>query len=311
MLIAIIVLSTILIFQTIIFFINKKNVSVRKDKNNENLLKKLELETISEVNHLKEIEKLKLELEENEKNLSLYKEKGLGPLKEYENEIQDQINRELERKELEAKKKYELLLQEEQLKWEEDKTALEDKRKSLTEEISDLESIAAAAIKSRIELHEKENFEEFHRIHIEDNEISQIQIILETINRIPGEKIKTAMNHLIFDYYYRNAIDDMIKRSCHGNRISGIYKITHIPSGKCYIGQSVDIANRWLTHCKRGSGIDNSVNNKLYPEMIKYGIYNFTFEIIEVVEDTDKLSKQEKYWSNYFGAKIFGYSIRN
>jgi hypothetical protein len=44
--------------------------------------------------------------------------------------------------------------------------------------------------------------------------------------------------------------------------------------------------------------------------MQKHGIYNFKFEIIEQVPET-KLSEREKYWSEYFGAKVFGYSIKN
>lgn len=31
-------------------------------------------------------------------------------------------------------------------------------------------------------------------------------------------------------------------------KMSGIYKITHKPSGMCYIGKSVDIFSRWSSH---------------------------------------------------------------
>jgi len=36
----------------------------------------------------------------------------------------------------------------------------------------------------------------------------------------------------------------------------GIYKITNINNGKVYIGQAVNIAERWRQHIKRGVGAD-------------------------------------------------------
>ena len=43
--------------------------------------------------------------------------------------------------------------------------------------------------------------------------------------------------------------------------------------------------------------------------MLKYGVENFTFEIIEECS-RDKLNSREDYWQEYFGAKEFGYSIK-
>lgn len=31
-------------------------------------------------------------------------------------------------------------------------------------------------------------------------------------------------------------------------RLSGVYQITHLPSGKFYIGESIDIYSRWASH---------------------------------------------------------------
>ena len=31
-------------------------------------------------------------------------------------------------------------------------------------------------------------------------------------------------------------------------RLSGVYQITHLPSGKFYIGESIDIFSRWASH---------------------------------------------------------------
>ncbi len=74
----------------------------------------------------------------------------------------------------------------------------------------------------------------------------------------------------------------------------GIYKITS-PSGKVYIGQSLDIENRWKgyndSRCKGQTRIYNSIQ--------KYGIENHTFETIEecLLED---LNRRERYWQDHY-----------
>lgn len=51
---------------------------------------------------------------------------------------------------------------------------------------------------------------------------------------------------------------------------------------KCYIGQSVDIANRLTQHCRCGCGIKTPKDNKLYAAMLKEGLDQFTFEVVEL-----------------------------
>jgi predicted GIY-YIG superfamily endonuclease len=48
---------------------------------------------------------------------------------------------------------------------------------------------------------------------------------------------------------------------------TGIYKITCLENGKCYVGQAVDAASRWKQHIKRGLGAEAPTRNKLYPAM--------------------------------------------
>jgi group I intron endonuclease len=79
--------------------------------------------------------------------------------------------------------------------------------------------------------------------------------------------------------------------------MQGIYKITNKINGKCYIGQSVDIAKRWREHTGW------SFNKKrpeyeypLYRAIRKYGIESFLFEIIEEVKVSDQLTPRELYW---------------
>ena len=74
----------------------------------------------------------------------------------------------------------------------------------------------------------------------------------------------------------------------------GIYKITST-SGKIYIGQSVDIEDRWKCHKKH----QEKGQSKLYSSLRKHGIENHIFEIIEECLQ-ELLNEREVYWIKYF-----------
>lgn len=74
--------------------------------------------------------------------------------------------------------------------------------------------------------------------------------------------------------------------------MTGIYKITS-PSGKIYIGQSIDIDRRKLEHksCNEKS--------KLYSSIQKYGFENHIFEIEEECP-VELLNERERYWQDFY-----------
>lgn len=76
------------------------------------------------------------------------------------------------------------------------------------------------------------------------------------------------------------------------NKISGLYKITNNITGDFYIGSSKDIKERFAKH-KCISTWKQWPNLRMYQDMTKYGLDNFTFEIIE---ETDNLREREQYW---------------
>lgn len=82
--------------------------------------------------------------------------------------------------------------------------------------------------------------------------------------------------------------------------ICGIYKITNQVNGKVYIGQSVNISNRWKQH-KNAAFKESSdeYNYPLYQAIRKYGLENFTFEVIEECSSEDLNFKEEHYISLY------------
>ena len=89
--------------------------------------------------------------------------------------------------------------------------------------------------------------------------------------------------------------------------VSGVYKITNQETGECYIGQAVDVAKRWKDHAKCGLGIDTPVNNKLYKAIQEYGIWNFSWELLEKC-DKELLNEKEKYYIELYDSKNYGYN---
>lgn len=84
----------------------------------------------------------------------------------------------------------------------------------------------------------------------------------------------------------------------------GIYKITNLINGKCYIGQSRDIKRRFSRH--KSHSKQNS-HYPLYRAFNKYGIENFSFEIIEECL-IDELDAKEIYWIDFYNSCCNGYN---
>ena len=175
--------------------------------------------------------------------------------------------------------------------------------KTLLEDWKSRQDAAVEANKREDEIKQKDNF---YKIVLNEDEIEELFELNKAIKKLRNP---LPFRKAVYDIYYKPKINDLVKRVVGIGRVTGIYKITHIESQKVYVGQSVDIGNRWKQHAKRGCGADIITQNKLYPAMLNEGIESFTWEIIEEVE-SDKLSEAEKYWQEYFKAKEFGYSMK-
>ena len=92
--------------------------------------------------------------------------------------------------------------------------------------------------------------------------------------------------------------------------MQGIYKITNIINGNAYIGKSINIENRFKEHKRRALFADASkeFDKVLYKAIRKYGIENFKFEVLEIVDDVDLLDSREIFWISYYNTYKCGYN---
>jgi group I intron endonuclease len=87
-----------------------------------------------------------------------------------------------------------------------------------------------------------------------------------------------------------------------------IYKATNLDNGKVYIGKTKNsIEDRIKQHNK---------SNHIYlfqRALKKYGPENFDWQIIDVLEDEEELSRREIYWINLYGSNHnkLGYNLTN
>ena len=175
--------------------------------------------------------------------------------------------------------------------------------------IADLTQIRnkrAAAIEDAKRQEEMKTQSEFYKLQISTEDLDDICELKQVEKRLSKKEV---LNKLIYKVYFEKPYTDLIGRVVGKEVKTGIYKITNTLNQKVYIGQAVNIAERWKQHIKRALGAEPLTQNKLYPAMQKDGVWNFTFEIVEVC-DKSKLSEREQYWQKFFGAKEYGYSIK-
>lgn len=88
---------------------------------------------------------------------------------------------------------------------------------------------------------------------------------------------------------------------------SGIYKITHLPTGRIYVGSSNNIERRWQAHqtaLRQGRG---------NPKFRELGctLADFAFEVVEEVQNYEQRLERERYWTEFLGSVVNGLNIRN
>lgn len=90
-----------------------------------------------------------------------------------------------------------------------------------------------------------------------------------------------------------------------------IYKISNNFDNKLYIGLTTksDARGRWYQHRYQARHLSSSDKSYLHRSMNEHGVDNFTFEVIEEIDD-NLLPEREQYWIDYYNSYIpNGYNL--
>ena len=180
--------------------------------------------------------------------------------------------------------------------------------KQMQEKQEELNSISAtykAAKQAQLKEQELKEKEKFYSLSLEEIDLHEAKVLhgIESELRDPR-----PVRMIIWSTYYSKRANDMAARVLGtGTEVTGIYKITNKESGLSYIGQAKNIRERWRDHMKCGLGIDTPANNKLYQDMLKDGIDNFTFELIEKCS-SNELDEKESFYIKLYQTKEYGYN---
>lgn len=144
----------------------------------------------------------------------------------------------------------------------------------------------------------------YYTIQVPDEYKDDINFLITTVS----QKVQhpDIINKLVWAEYVKPYIDETFKRACIEDK-PGIYKITNINNGKCYIGKSTNIKKRLTDHFKASIGISSISWQAVHDAILKEGFWNWTIEPIIYCEK-DKLSELEKYYISFFKSNIYGFN---
>lgn len=161
------------------------------------------------------------------------------------------------------------------------------------------------AILAPLRQYEKEKQERlFYTIQVPDEYKDDIEFLLTTVS----QKIQhpDVINKLVWTEYVKPYIDETFKRVGVEDK-PGIYKLTSLIDGKCYIGKSTNIKKRISDHMKSVVGVQAIADQVVHHAIAREGYWNWTIEPVIYCEK-DKLNELEKYYISFFKAQEFGYN---
>ena len=136
--------------------------------------------------------------------------------------------------------------------------------------------------------------------HAGDREPHFIKLIHELVEMYP--ELRMDLASIEWKKVWLPKIQDLCNREGLDKKM-GIYKLTLLEDEDvCYIGQAVNIKERWYTHFRKMIGVESKGNEKLY----EYKPNQLRWRLLEEVSDRSKLNDREKYWIEFFGCKEWG-----
>lgn len=297
--IILIIVSILLVIYSYYSLKNTHKINESVDKRNEELKEEYDeikgkvlvaqKELIDTRNHLDDIQSTLSKTVDSQKELSQKALQNYYEILEtqYEKE-ESNYNNKIEKLQLQ----YEELAQELDREYEESKNALDK-----------IKATRAAAIQAQLKEKEIEDNKDYFRLDITDSALKDIRLLKSIQSEITNAIV---IDKIIWSNYYQPLAKTKFPKIIGKTTTCGIYKITSLISGQCYIGQSVDCCDRWKQHCKNALGVGNvSGESKLYKAMKKDGLSNFTFEILEECESKN-LDEKEKYYIDLYDSYHFG-----
>ncbi len=185
-------------------------------------------------------------------------------------------------------------------KWHEAMEQIEQYNKSIAEAKNRFESIERTLRQYDAEQQAKL----FYTIQLPEEYKEDIEFLLTTV----AEKVQhpDIISKLVWAEYVKPYLDDTFKRiEIKGE--PGIYKLTSLQNGKCYVGKSTNVKNRIADHFKSAVGIKSIADQAVHHAILKEGFWNWLIEIITYC-DKDKLNEMEKYYIEFFKCQEFGYN---
>lgn len=285
--------------------VEKENLRI-KNENIQLLSQKSDLEKdLDVINRLLDDKSIQLQ-QENQKLKDLkenvdtiYKDKQEMSQKAFEN-FCDILNRDYEEKSNDYTKLVSNLDESYQIKQD---NILQELDK-LNKELDDIKKQRVSILEAQIREKEIKEKKDFYCLPISVTDRNDIQVL---------ERVKTQLNKprilsmLIWSTFFQKPMTLLCNNILGTSTICGIYKITNQIDNRCYIGQSVNVSQRWKDHAKCGLGIDTPAGNKLYKAMMEEGIWNFSWELLEECP-REQLDNKEKYYIDLYNAYDFGYN---
>lgn len=136
----------------------------------------------------------------------------------------------------------------------------------------------------------------------------EFQEDIEYLLTIVADKVQhpDIISKLVWAEYVKPNLEDTFKR-IEIKAEPGIYKLTSLATGKCYVGKSTNVKTRIADHFKSAVGIKSIADQAVHHAILKEGFWNWQIEVITYC-DKDQLSELEKYYIDFFDAQTFGYN---
>lgn len=154
-------------------------------------------------------------------------------------------------------------------------------------------------------MQEEEDKKQYHCLTTSESAQEDITFLLNEVE--PHMHNKAVIPKLIWTEYYQAPTQDLMKR-IKMDDTPGVYKITNIHNGMCYVGQATKLKSRCIDHIKGAIGVTSISDQKIHTAMRECGLGNFMFEKICNCSK-DELNEKEKFYIEFFRANEYGYNL--